>query len=96
MAGIARGRKIERHMIGIRRALELRHMARRAIWQNAVLTPDKGFMTSLAFNSGVSANQGEKILMVADLLPGSEPALHDMALGAVRTKFTQVNVSVTV
>jgi hypothetical protein len=34
--------------------------------------------------------------MIADLLAGSEPALHNVALGAIRAKFPQVNVGVAI
>lgn len=96
MAGVARFRKIERHMIGIRRALELRGMACRTIRQDAILPSNKGFVTSFTFRSGVSPDEREQILMVAHLRLGGEPALHDMALGAIRAKLAQVNVGMTI
>jgi len=96
MAGVTGRRKVQRHMIGIRCALELRQMAGRTIWQDAILPPNQGLMTGFAFHRRVSANQREKILMVANLRPGCEPALHDVALGAIRAKFAQVNVCVAI
>jgi len=57
MASVARRRKIERYMIGIRRALELRQMACRTIRQNAILPSDKGFVAGFTFRGGVSADE---------------------------------------
>ena len=34
--------------------------------------------------------------MIADLLPGREPALHDMALSAIGAEFSQMNIGVTI
>jgi hypothetical protein len=53
-------------------------------------------MTSFTFRSGVSAKEREQILMVANLLLRSEPALHDMALAAVCAKLAQMNVGMTI
>jgi hypothetical protein len=96
MAGVASFREIQSHMIGIRRFLEIGRMACRAIREDTVLTPDNGFMTCLAFDRGVRANQWKEILMITDLLLRGEPALHDMALGAVRAELPQMNVGVAI
>jgi hypothetical protein len=96
MAGIASLRKIQGLVIGIRCRLKLRQMACGTIRKDAILPSDKRFVTGLAFHRGVGANQREEILMIADLLTGSEPALHDMALGAIRAKLTQMNVGMTI
>jgi hypothetical protein len=92
----ARRGKIQRHMIGICGAFEFRCMARRTIRQDAILAAHNGFMAGFAFDRGMSSQQRKKILVVANLLAGSEPTLHDMALGAIRAKFAQVNVGVTI
>ncbi len=83
-------------MIGIRCALEFGRMAHRTIRQHAILTADNSFVTRFAFHRSVGANQREEVLMVANLLLGSKPALDDMALGAVGAEFTQMNVSMTI
>jgi hypothetical protein len=83
-------------MIGIRGFLVLRQMARRTIRQYAILAPDKGFVAALAFHSGVRTKQWKEIHMVADLLLGSEPALHDVALGAIRAELTQMNIGMAI
>lgn len=44
----------------------------------------------------MGSNQRKKILMIADLLAGSEPALHDMALGAVGAEFPQMNIGMAI
>lgn len=71
-------------------------MTCRAIREDAVLAPDNRFVTSLAFDCGVGADQRKEILVIPDLLLGGEPALHDVALGAVRAELTQVNVGVAI
>ena len=42
------------------------------------------------------AKQWKEIHMVADLLLGSEPALHDVALEAIRTELTQMNIGMAI
>ena len=96
MALIARSRKIQRHMIGIRRALELRGMACRAVRQHAILSADKGFVTGFTFRGGMSPDERKQILVVANLLLGGEPALLDVALGAVRAKLAKMNVGMAI
>jgi hypothetical protein len=96
VAGVTRGREIQSHMIGVRRAVELRRMACRAIRQDAILPSDKGLVAGFTFHGGVSAKERKEILVVPNLLLGSEPALHDVALGAVRAKFAQMNVGMAI
>jgi len=96
MARVASLRKIQSHVIGIRGFLELGQMACRTIWQNAVLPADEGFVARFAFCGGMGAEKRKEILMISNLGEGSKPSLHDMAGGAVRTKLTQVNISVAI
>ena len=83
-------------MIGICRFLEFPGVACGTIRKDAILAPDKRFVTSLAFHGRMGSNQRKKILMIADLLAGSEPALHDMALGAVGAEFPQMNIGMAI
>jgi hypothetical protein len=53
-------------------------------------------VTSLAFHGGVGADQRKKILVVSDLLPRCEPALHDVALGAIGAKLSQMDIGVAI
>lgn len=83
-------------MIGICRLFELRGVTCGAVRQNAVLPADNGFVTSLAFHRGVRSDQRKEILMIADLLPGREPPLQDMALSAIGAEFSEMNIGMTV
>lgn len=96
MAVAARFRKIERHMIGIRRALKLRGVAGRAVRQDAILPADEGFVTGFTFRGGMSPNKREQILVIANLFLGGEPALLNVALGAVWAKLAQMNVGMAI
>jgi hypothetical protein len=96
MAGIARVREALGQMVGIGGFLKLRHVARRAIRQHAVLPSDDGFVAPLTLHGSVGANQRKKIHVVADLLLGSEPALHHMALRAIRAKLAQMNIGMAI
>jgi hypothetical protein len=53
-------------------------------------------MALVALHGGVSAKQRKAILVVFDLLDGDVPALHGVALRAVRTHLAAVNVCVTI
>ena len=89
-------RKIQGQVIRIICALILGQMASRTIRQHAILPADNSFVTGFTLDGGVGANQREEILMVANLLLGSKPALDDMALGAIGAEFTQMNVGVAI
>ena len=96
MARRASFRKIQGHVIGIGCALEVGRMASRTIRQHAILAADKRFVARFAFRRGMRPDQRKQILMAADLLPGREPTLNDMAFGAIGTEFAQMNVSVAI
>jgi hypothetical protein len=49
-----------------------------------------------AFDGGVRPDQRKKIVVIADLLLGSEPALGDVALSAIRSELAQVNIGMAI
>jgi len=96
MAGVARLWKVHRYVIRVGGLFEFREMARRAIGQHTILPPDHRLVASLAFHCGMRANQWKKILVIAHLLARREPALHHVALRAVRAEFAQVDIGVAI
>ena len=80
MAGLASLRETLGQVAWIGCFPVLRHVTRRTIRKHAILPSDNCFVASLAFHRGVGSYQRKEIHMVADLLLGSEPALHDVAL----------------
>jgi hypothetical protein len=96
MAHIAGFRISNLDMIGVCGLFVFGKVARRTIRKDAILPPNNRLMTSLAFHGGVGADQGKKIGMVSYLLPRGEPALHNMALGAIRAKLAQMNIGVAI
>jgi len=96
MAVVASQRESLGLMIGIRRLSILRHVAGGAVGKHAVLPAHQGLVAAFAFNGGVRSEERKQIVVVADLRFGSEPALGDVTLGAIRAEFAQMNVGVAV
>jgi len=53
-------------------------------------------VTRFAFDSGVRSDQRKKVVVVADLRLGGKPALHHMALGAIRSELAQMNIRMAI
>jgi len=96
MACIAGQREALRLMIWVGCLSVLPHMTGRTVRKHAILPTDDGFVAPFAFDRGVRAKQRKEIAVIADLLFGSEPALHDVALGAIRAEFAQVNIGMAI
>ena len=96
VAHVARFRISDLHMIGVCGLFVFREVARRTIRKDAILPPNERLMTSLAFHRGVGADQRKKVSVVSYLLPRGEPALHNVALGAIGTKLAQMDIGVAI
>ena len=83
-------------MIWILRLSKFLHVASRTIWKNAILPADHGLVARFAFDSGVRSDQRKQVVVVANLLLRCEPALHNVALGAIRSELAQMNVRVAI
>lgn len=96
VARVAGLRKPELRMVGVRGLLVFREVARRTIRKDAILPPNERLMTSLAFHGGMGSDQRKKIRVISHLLPRGEPALHNVALGAIGTKLAQMDIGVAI
>lgn len=96
MAAIASQRETLGLMIWICCLSVLWHVAGRAIRKYAVLPAYERFVAPFTFESGVRPEQRKEIVVIADLLLGSEPALYNVALRAIRAELAQVNVGMAI
>jgi len=83
-------------MIWIRCLSKFRHVACRTIRKNPILTAHQGLVTPFAFDSGVCSDQWKKVIVVADLRLGCEPALDHVALSAIRSELAQMNIRMAI
>jgi hypothetical protein len=96
MAGIAVQRETQGLMIWICCLSKFLLVACRTIRKNAILAAHHGLVAPFAFDSGVRSDQRKKIVVVADLRLGCEPALHHVALGAIRSELAQMDIRMAI
>lgn len=97
VASIAGLRELRRHVIRIGSLLEIRQVAGDAGRRQALELANCGaLVTVLTLYGGMRSQQWKTILVILDLLDGNVPALHGVALLAVRTHLSLVNVGVAV
>ncbi len=97
MAGFAGGGEISADVIGVDGFLEVRQMARRASGRQALELTDRGALVALlALDDSVRAEKREPILMVLDLSDRNLPTEDGVALRAIGTKFSAVNIRVAI
>ena len=94
-------RRLERHAAGhvvrVRRALELPHVARQAVRGHGLeLTVGRVLVAGIAIHGSVSAGQRKAVVMILDLLDGNAPPAYRMALRAIRTQLALMNIRVAV
>jgi hypothetical protein len=97
MAGFASRRELRAHVIGIRSLLEIRQVAGGTGRGKTLELADGGALVAvLALHGSMSAEEWETILVIVDLLYGDLPALHGVALRAVRPHLPLVDIGVTI
>lgn len=97
MARRAGRRKIGCRVVGILGFPVIRQMAGGTFCgQTLILSHSRALVTFLALNRRVRAEQWKTILVVLDLAYGNLPAQHGVALCAIRSEFSSVQVRVAI
>jgi len=97
VAGLAGLRKRSRYVIRIRGLLKIRLVAGNASRRESQELPHRrSLVTVVALHRRVGAQQREAVLVIFHLLRGNVPALHRVALRAVRAHLPLVNVGVAI
>jgi hypothetical protein len=97
MAGFARGREIRARMIWIRRLLIVLQVAGDALRGEALKYANRGALVAcLAFHGGMRPEERKPVLVILHLLNGYVPSAHRMALCAVGSELTSMNVCVAI
>jgi hypothetical protein len=95
VARVAGGRELGADVIRIRSPLKILQVAGSAGGRQTLeLAHGRALVAILALHSGVRAQQRETILVILYLLNGNIPALHGVALRAIRAHPPLVNVRV--
>jgi hypothetical protein len=95
VAGLARGRKVQRLVIRTLGGLEVLRVAAHAVRrQSGKLRRCRSPVTGFAFDHGVGANQRESVLVVLDGLKRYGPAFLTVAFLTSPAKLPAVNICV--
>lgn len=97
MTALAGGREIQGDVTGILRFLVIRQVAGRALGRKALeLAHGSAFVAGLALDGGMSADQGETVLVLLDGGKIDLPTFDGVALLAIGAKFSSVDVGVAI
>lgn len=97
MTALAGGREIQGDVTGILRFLVIRQVAGRALGRKALELADGGaFVAGLALDGGMSADQGEAVLVFLDGGKIDLPTFDGVALLAIGAKLSSVDVGVAI
>lgn len=97
MAGIASRGELCADVVRVRRFLIIRQVAGGTGGGKTLeLANRRTLVAILALHSGMSAKKREAILVIVDLLYGNLPTLDGVALRAIRTHLSLVNISVAI
>ncbi len=97
MTALAGGREIQGDVTGILRFLVIRQVAGRALGRKALeLAHGSAFVAGLALDGGMSADQGETVLVLLDGGKIDLPTFDGVALLAIGAQFSSVDVGVAI